>query len=216
MKNLPILFLGIFFTVAFSWSGLILSSQIQYGGLTPTTATLDEDGNPTPGETLFPRMASGQAEQGKLIYIREGCMYCHTQQVRPQGFGADYERGWGPRQTVPRDYILQDRVLLGTMRTGPDLADVGGRPLTRSWHHQHLYNPQITSPGSIMPPFAYLYEVKEIEGAPSPNAVTISPDTEYAPEPGFEVVPTKEAEVLVDYLLSLKVDYELPEAKFTE
>ena len=67
-----------------------------------------------------------------------------------------------------------------------------------------------------MPPFAYLYEVKEIEGAPSPNAVTISPDTEYAPEPGFEVVPTKEAEVLVDYLLSLKVDYELPEAKFTE
>ncbi len=215
MKNLPILFLGIFFTLAFSWAGLILSSQVQYGALEPTTSTLDEDGNPVAGETMFPRAPSGLAQQGKQVYISEGCMYCHSQQVRPQGFGADFERGWGPRQSVPRDYILQERVLLGTMRTGPDLANVGGRALTADWHHQHLYNPQITSPGSVMPPFAYLYEVRRIEGRPSPNALSFPPDSEFAPEEGYEVVPTRQAEALVAYLLSLKIDYELPEAKFT-
>ena len=216
MKNLPVLFCGIFFTLAFSWAGLILSSQVQYGALTPTTATETEEGEPTPGETLNPRAPSGLAQQGKRVYIREGCMYCHSQQVRPQGFGADFERGWGPRQSVPRDYILQERVLLGTMRTGPDLANVGGRPLTEDWHHQHLYNPQITSPGSIMPPYAYLYEVREIDGKPSPDAISIAADSEYAPPEGFEVVPTDDAKTLVAYLLSLKINYELPEAKFTE
>jgi len=216
MKNLPLLFLGIFFTLAFSWAGLILSSQIQYGALTPTTATETEEGLPTPGETLYPRTPSGLAEQGKRVYMREGCMYCHSQQVRPQGFGADFERGWGPRQTVPRDYILQDRVLLGTMRTGPDLANVGGRPLTEDWHHQHLYNPQITSPGSVMPPYAYLYEVRKIDGQPSPDAVNIAANSEYAPPEGYEIVPTEDAKTLVAYLLSLRVDYELPEAKFTQ
>jgi cytochrome c oxidase cbb3-type subunit 2 len=216
MKNLPILFLGIFFTLAFSWAGLILSSQVQYGALEPTTPTLDEEGNPVQGEPVYPRAQSGFAEQGKRVYIREGCMYCHSQQVRPAGFGADFERGWGRRQSVPRDYILQDRVLLGTMRTGPDLANVGGRPLTADWHHQHLYNPQITSPGSVMPPFAYLYEYREIDGEPSPDAVPIPPDSPYAPAEGYEIVPTKDAKALVDYLLSLKIDYELPEAKFTE
>jgi len=215
MKNLPVLFLGIFFTLAFSWAGLILSSQVQYGALEPTTSTLDADGNPVQGETVYPQAPSGFAEQGKKVYISEGCLYCHSQQVRPQGFGADFERGWGPRQSVPRDYILQERVLLGTMRTGPDLANVGGRALTADWHHQHLYNPQITSPGSVMPPFAYLYDVRPIEGKPSPDALTFPPDSEYAPEEGYEVVPTRRAHALVQYLLSLKIDYELPEAKFT-
>ncbi len=216
MKNLPLLFLGIFLTLAFSWCGLIMSSQIQYGDLVPTTPTLDEEGNPVQGENLYPQAASGLAEQGKQIYISEGCMYCHSQQVRPKGFGADFERGWGPRQTVPRDYVLQERVLLGTMRTGPDLANVGARPLTEDWHHQHLYNPQITSPGSVMPPFAYLYEVREIDGEPSPGALSIPPDSPYAPEEGYEIVPTADARALVAYLLSLKINYELPEAKFSE
>lgn len=215
MKNLPILFLGIFFTLAFSWAGLILSSQVQYGALEPTTSTLDADGNPVEGETVFPRASSGLAEQGKKVYISEGCMYCHSQQVRPQGFGADFERGWGPRQSVPRDYILQERVLLGTMRTGPDLANVGGRPLTADWHHQHLYNPQITSPGSVMPPFAYLYEVQEIGSSPSPDALSFPPNSEFGPPEGYEVVPSQKAKALVEYLLSLKINYELPEAKFT-
>lgn len=217
MKNLPLLFLGIFFTLAFSWSGLILSSEIQYGKLLPTTSTLNAEGEPEEGGELFPAASPGIALQGKEVYQNQGCMYCHSQQVRPKGYGADFERGWGPRQTVPRDYILEDRVLLGTMRTGPDLANVGGRALSADWHHQHLYNPQITSPGSVMPPFRYLYRMQEIDPeGPSPDAVDVPADFPYAPPPGYEVVPTDEAKALVAYLLSLRIDYELPEAKFSQ
>lgn len=219
MKNLPLLFCGIFFALAFSFTGLILSSHIQIGGLTQTTETLDENGNLMEGETLYPLKAPGLAQQGKQVYIEMGCIYCHTQQVRRDGFGADFDRGWGPRQTVARDYILQDRVLLGTMRTGPDLANVGGRfanQAGRDWHHVHLYNPQIVSKGSTMPPFAFLYEVREIDGTPSSDALTFPPGSEYAPAEGYEVVPTRRAVALVEYLLSLKINYSLPEARIPE
>lgn len=216
MKNLPLLFCGIFFALAFSFSGLILTSNIQLGSLTRTTETLDEDGNMIEGDPLYPVRPLGLAQQGKQVYIEMGCIYCHTQQIRRQGFGADIDRGWGPRQTVARDYIMQDRVLLGTIRTGPDLANVGGRALTADWHHLHLYNPQATSKGSTMPPFAFLYDVKEIGDLPSANALQFPPDSEFAPKEGYEVVPTARAEALVEYLLSLKVNYSLPEAIIPE
>ena len=109
--------------------------------------------------------------------------------------------------------------MLGTIRTGPDLAHLGGRyagDAGRDWNHIHLYNPQIVSEGSTMPPFAFLYKVQEIENEPSPNALNFPPDSEYAPEPGYEVVPTRRAEALVEYLLSLKIDYSLPEAPIPE
>jgi cytochrome c oxidase cbb3-type subunit 2 len=67
-----------------------------------------------------------------------------------------------------------------------------------------------------MPPFTYLFKVQEIDEKPSPNAISIPATSRYTPEDGFEVVPTAEAKALVAYLLRLKVDYELPEAKFTE
>ncbi len=216
MKNLPTLFLGIFFALAFSWTGLILSSHLFLGDLKSTTATLDEQGNPVEGDPLYPLKLSGIAREGKQIYIDQGCVYCHSQQIRTKGYGADFERGWGERQTVARDYIYQERVMLGTMRTGPDLANVGTRLSSVQWHMQHLYEPQITSPGSIMPPYAYLFEVREIGSRPSPNAVSIPFDSPYAPPEGWEVVPTSRAEALVAYLLSLRVDYELPEIKFSE
>ena len=222
MKNLPLLFCGIFFALAFSFTGLILTSNIQLGSLTRTTETLvpsDADESilvmPT-GEPLFPAMPSGLAQQGKQVYVSMGCMYCHTQQIRRADFGADIDRGWGPRQTVARDYITQGRVLLGTMRTGPDLAHIGGRPLNADWHHLHLYNPQITSEGSTMPPYAFLYETREIVASPSADALQFASGSEYAPEPGYEVVPTRRAKALVEYLLSLKINYSLPEAPILE
>ena len=229
MKNLPLLFCGIFFALAFSFTGLILTSHIQIGSLTQTTQTLeatddlDEKGMPvmvmTEGEPLYPAMPVGLAQQGKEIYISMGCIYCHSQQVRRNEFGADIERGWGPRQTVARDYILQERVLLGTMRTGPDLAHLGGRyagDAGRDWNHLHLYNPQIVSKGSTMPPFAFLYDVRQIADKPSAEALTFPPGSEYAPEAGYEVVPTRRAKALVEYLLSLKINYSLPEAPILE
>ncbi|MFT4901447.1 MAG: cytochrome c oxidase cbb3-type subunit 2 [Lentimonas sp.] len=212
MKNLPLLFCGIFFALAFSFCGIILSSNHQVGSLTRTSETLDENGNSVEGEPLFPRVMPGLAQQGKQVYIEMGCIYCHTQQVRRAGFGGDSERGWGPRASVARDYITQERVLLGTMRTGPDLMNVGGRPLNADWHNLHLYNPQITSEGSNMPPFAFLYDVREIDGSPAADALKFPPNSKYAPEAGYEVVPTRRAKALVEYLLSLKLDYSLPEA----
>ena len=215
MKNIALLFCGILFTIAFSYTGVILASQLQFGSLLQTTAELDEDGKQMEGDPLFPRRESGIALQGKQVYIELGCIYCHSQQIRREGFGGDIDRGWGLRATVARDYIMQDRVLLGTMRTGPDLAHVGGRFAGdggREWHHQHLYNPQLTSKGSIMPPYPFLYELREIEGEPSPEAVKIPADSPYSPKTGYEVIPTRRAVALVEYLLSLKVDYSLPEA----
>lgn len=250
MKNLPMLFLGIFFTLAFSWTGLILSSQVPFrsgesawGRLSPTTERLihpqteepiagvvvdveREDGRTVrmeglrmPGEPLFPQAPVGLAESGKAVYISMGCMYCHSQQVRHQGFGNDIERGWGLRGSVPRDYILQDRVLLGTMRTGPDLASVGTRFTGEGgidWHHSHLWDPQITSPGSIMPPYRFLYRVISEEEAGDQYRVRIPSDHPQAPPAGYVVVPRPEAHALVAYLLSLRIDYSLPEAPIVE
>jgi cytochrome c oxidase cbb3-type subunit 2 len=203
MNNGPLLFLGIFFTIAFSWTGIVLTNQIQFGNLQPYFV---EDENRS-----YPEPIPGQAAQGKLVYQELGCIYCHSQQVRRPGFGADDKRGWGDRQSVARDYIRQERVLLGTMRTGPDLKNVGARPLNADWHYKHLLDPQLTSPGSIMPPYPFLFETRRIVGEPSPKAIRDLPPTHAAPA-GYEIVPTARGEALVAYLLSLKHQYDYPEA----
>jgi cytochrome c oxidase cbb3-type subunit II len=215
MKNLPTIFLGVFLTLAASWTGLIYMGNLQLGGLEPTSAEVDPTTKaPIPGEQLHPVPLSGIAKQGKQVYIDQGCLYCHSQQVRRKSFGADYARGWGDRQSVPRDYIWQERVLLGTMRTGPDLKSVGTRLSDPQWHYLHLYNPQITSPGSIMPPFRYLFEVRPIkDGVPSADALRLPPAFAHEIPEGHELLPTPRARALVQYLMELRLDYDLPEMK---
>jgi cytochrome c oxidase cbb3-type subunit 2 len=203
MNRAPLIFLGIFFTVAFSWTGIILTNQLTYGKLQPV---VDEADNKS-----YPEALPGLAAQGKLVYQDLGCLYCHSQQVRRPGFGADDKRGWGDRQSVARDYIREGRVLLGTMRTGPDLRNIGARQDSRNWHMLHLYDPQITSKGSIMAPFAFLFEKRKIVGQPSPKALGLPPP--YTPERGYEVVPTQRAEALVAYLQNLKDTYAYPETR---
>lgn len=208
MKSLPLLLLGIFLTVASSFTGLVLSGQLQIGNLKPIA---NEE-----GEDPYPREVVGVAEQGKEVYLSSGCIYCHSQQVRRKGFGADFERGWGDRQTVARDYILQKRLVLGTMRTGPDLFNSGQRQPVPDWHYLHLYDPQITSKGSVMPPFKFLFNHQKIQNSPSPDALKFPTDYKSAPKEGYEIVPSERCKQLVAYLLSLKLDYELPEAKFSQ
>ncbi|MGC9450489.1 MAG: cbb3-type cytochrome c oxidase subunit II [Oceanipulchritudo sp.] len=233
MKSLPILFLGIFFTLAFSWTGIVLTTHIQMKDLSPATPDLvNEQGEPiagptykadgqvlmgenTPGMEAWPKALVGEAQRGKLVYQQMGCLYCHSQQVRRQGFGADFERGWGNRQSVARDYIETERVMLGTMRTGPDLANVGLR-YSELWQYQHLYNPQITSPGSTMPPYPFLFEVQKISETRGPAPDAIELPGEFHPGEGHELVPTQRARDLVAYLMNLQQDYELPEMKFTQ
>jgi len=203
MNRAPLVFLGIFFTIAFSWTGIVLTNQITYGSLTPYKDQSDEQ--------FYPSAAPGLAARGKLVYQDLGCLYCHSQQVRRPGFGTDDLRGWGDRQSVARDYIREGRVLLGTSRTGPDLFNIGARQGDPDWHYKHLYEPPITSPGSIMPPFKFLFETRKIVGQPSPKALQLP--APYTAKPGYEIVPTPRAQALVAYLLSLKHDYVYPEAR---
>jgi cytochrome c oxidase cbb3-type subunit 2 len=111
---------------------------------------------------------------------------------------------------VARDYMRENPAFLGTMRTGPDLTNIGARQPSEMWHHQHLYQPGTVSPGSIMPSYKYLYRTQKIEGQRSAEAIDLLPPE--TPPDGYEVVPTYEAEALVAYLLSLNRNYPLPEA----
>lgn len=221
MKNLPLIFCGVFATIAFSWGGLILTSQIQYGHLKPIEV----------GDISIPSRSpqGGPASAGKDEYIKLGCIYCHTQQVRPAELfrkgdeekieRGDIARGWAPRHTVARDYITQERVVLGTMRTGPDLANVGAR-LAPDWHYRHFLDPQLTSPGSNMPPFAFLFEKVDVtDGRPVPaKAIQLSAKerAERGIGENIHFVPTKRLENLVAYLMSLKIEGSLPEAEIKE
>ena len=202
MNKMPVIIIGAFFTFLTSWIGLVAYPSLQLGRFTPFTAEDTGDINPPP--------LSGMAVMGQRVYASSGCVYCHSQQVRQVGYGSDLERGWGARPTVARDYMRENPAFLGTMRTGPDLTNIGARQPSAMWHHQHLYQPTVVSPGSIMPSYRYLYRLRKIEGQRSANAIDLlPPDT--APD-GYEIVPTYEAEALVAYLLSLNRNYPLPEA----
>lgn len=139
--------------------------------------------------------------KGRQTYIENGCIYCHSQQVRDPVAGADKHFGWG-RASLPSDYIYDKPHLLGTMRTGPDLSNIGSRQPSRDWHHLHLYDPRSLVPWSIMPGFSFFYEVVTSAESPKDRAVRM---------PGKEnlwLVPSDEAEHLVDYMMSLKRDRE--------
>ncbi|HEX2913927.1 MAG TPA: cbb3-type cytochrome c oxidase subunit II [Chloroflexia bacterium] len=93
-------------------------------------------------------------EEGRQIYMGNGCVYCHTQYVRPQDWTA---AGGGKALRVAQagDYVFQKTMLLGTERTGPDLSQEGGvHP--DDWHRAHFKNPRYVSPNSIMPQFSFL------------------------------------------------------------
>lgn len=89
--------------------------------------------------------------EGRDIYIREGCVGCHSQMVRP--FRSEVER-YG-EYSKGGEYVYDRPFLWGSKRTGPDLLRVGGKYLD-NWHFNHMYDPQSTSSGSIMPAYQWL------------------------------------------------------------
>lgn len=145
---------------------------------------------------------TAEQREGLQVYVSEGCVYCHTQQVRP--LPQDTSR-YG-RASAPGDYARleptgpwrQTPSVLGTERTGPDLSNVGARQPGATWHHIHLYQPRALVEGSVMPAYPWLYEVK---ARPDSGDVVVPVPGEHAPGEG-KVVATEEAEVLVAYLLS--------------
>lgn len=140
--------------------------------------------------------------RGRASYIANGCVYCHSQQPRSESFAPDAKRGWG-RASVPGDYYYDKPHLLGSMRTGPDLLNIGVRQPSKDWHLGHLYQPRAYVPGSIMPSYPYLFDIKD-KVEPGEDAIKLPPG--YTP-PGKVVVPTPEVLDLVRYLQALKRDY---------
>lgn len=93
--------------------------------------------------------------EGRDIYIREGCVSCHSQMVRP--FRSETER-YG-EYSKAGEYVYDHPFLWGSKRTGPDLHRVGGK-YNDNWHFNHMYDPQSTSQGSLMPAYKWLIRNK--------------------------------------------------------
>ncbi len=151
--------------------------------------------------------------RGRATYVSMGCATCHSQQPRPAAMGPDALRGWG-RAAVPSDYVYDAPHLLGTSRTGPDLFNIGARQPSIDWHLAHLYQPRAVVPGSVMPAFPYLF--RTVDHAAAGDTVVKLPPA-FAPGHG-QVVATREALDLVDYLRSLDHTYpvEAPADKHEE
>jgi len=202
------IFIGFLLTFLSSWVGLVL---LPVWGL----GNFEQVPDPETGEMIPPKLTSLE-QRGRDLYIANGCAYCHSQQVHPSRARTDVERGWGKRRTVAHDYMNHGKAQMGTMRTGPDLANIGVRNPSDTWQLMHLYDPQITSPGSIMPPFRFLFKEQKIgpEG-PSPSALALT--DKFAPPEGSEVIPTDDALAIVAYLKSLKLsEYNVPNAAAAE
>ncbi len=207
---------------ALSTYALVIVPQRQIGGLQPQFT--EDEGKIT---DIYPIENRGIVEKGRAVYQSEGCVYCHSQQVRDVQYGTDLERGWGERRTVARDYIFEQPPFLGSTRIGPDLANVGSakwrneplgedpafKPAKRDakWQLLHLYAPQTVVKESNMPPYRYLFEKRKISGQKSADALALTGGD--APETGFEIIPKTEAKALVGYLLSLDRSHPVAEVK---
>jgi len=124
---------------------------VLWGGLAEIVPLFFQNSTTVPVDGLKPYTAL-QLE-GRDIYIREGCVGCHSQMIRP--FRAETER-YG-HYSVAGEFIYDRPFLWGSKRTGPDLQRVGGR-YSDDWHRVHLTNPRDVVPESIMPSYPWLGE----------------------------------------------------------
>lgn len=187
----PFVFIGVFCTMIISWATFVFGPQVQLGGVQPELTV--------PNGDTYPIYRTGAEKRGLDVYRANNCAACHTQQVRPNGLGPDLMRGWGMRQrySVAEDYMYDYPVMLGTQRVGPDLANAGAR-LDQKSILLHLYNPRSVAPGSVMPPYPYLFKKQKIDRTPSADALPIST------EAGYEIVPTSDGQALASYVASLR------------
>lgn len=148
---------------------------------------------------------SEEATLGKQSFIANGCVACHTQQVR----NIEMDKIWGERPGIAADYagiIRTDfwrntATLMGTERTGPDLTNIGKRQPAQAWNLLHLYQPRAVVAKSIMPAYPWLFEIKNEVG--KDDIEVIVPD-DFRKGISGKIIATKEALNLVAYLQSLK------------
>lgn len=187
MKSEIKLLSGAMATLAVSVSALVVLPYLQV-----------HDVAPLPGLKPY----TSAELRGREVYIANGCVYCHSQQPRAKAFAPDFSRGWG-RATVAGDYAYDKPHLLGTMRTGPDLMNIGVRQPGEQWHLGHLYQPRAYTPGSIMPSYPFLFEAK---AKADQDDVIVNLPPGYAPA-GHVVVARPQVVDLVKYLQSLDRSY---------
>ncbi|MDL5514908.1 cbb3-type cytochrome c oxidase subunit II [Arenibacter sp. M-2] len=167
---------------------------------------------PLPNQPLL----TEQEREGLHIYIREGCVACHTQQVR----NIEMDNVWGNRPSIPSDYYYskermdfwrQSPSLLGSERTGPDLTNIGVRQSSKDWHLLHLYNPRTVVGESVMPSYPWLFKIIDTNSVKEGDVVINLPEM-FATTSGTTVIAKKEVLQLVAYLQSLK-QLELPDGE---
>lgn len=156
---------------------------------------------------------SEEAILGKRSFISNGCVACHTQQVR----NVDMDKVWGKRPGIAADYAGITRTdfwrntatLMGTERTGPDLTNIGTRQPSMAWNLLHLYQPRAVVEKSIMPAHPWLFEVKNEVGE---NEVEVTVPDRYRKGIDGKIIATQEVLNLVAYLQSMK-QTPLPDGK---
>jgi cytochrome c oxidase cbb3-type subunit 2 len=185
---------------------LFLTAFVLFAALTLLVAILpainnQNNNSPLPGAEQL----SDEARAGKAVYVANGCVSCHTQQVR----NVEMDKVWGTRPSMAADYADLHRTdfwrntatVMGTERTGPDLANIGSRQPSPEWHLLHLFQPRAVVGQSIMPAYPWLFDVKN-ERQPGEVEITV-PDA-YLSHTQGRIVATKEALQLVAYLQTLK------------
>ena len=183
-------------------------------GLTVFVAILPAINNqnnnaPLPGAVPL----SDEEMAGKQSFIANGCVACHTQQVR----NVDMDKMWGTRPGVAADYANNKRLdflrntatLMGTERTGPDLTNIGSRQPSMAWNLLHLYQPRAVVEQSIMPAYPWLFEEKKTL---EKGDLEVNVPDKFRKGVKGKIVATQEALQLVAYLQSLK-QVPLPDGK---
>ena len=175
---------------------------------------------PPDGVTTVPESVA----RGRKTYLSQGCVQCHTQQVRSDNRLAKDEDGRYPvlavdarfgRASRPEDYADEDPPLLGSERTGPDLQNVGERLPSPDWHYTHLYDPRSVVPDSIMPRYTWLFRGRDDHQSGDrrvlmPSTLKTRAESDPAKRGNLQVWATPEAIDLVDYLLWLKASNRTP------
>lgn len=203
MNHPFILLIGAILSIGISWNALIIGPQKHFGKLTA------QDG--------YPPALNGEQKQGRAVYVSAGCAKCHTQQVRFFSEDAEY----GARFSAANDYLGQDKPLLGTVRIGPDLSNLGNNGnyagdegklnlFKTLFHAKNSPSLKESALAGLMPRHTFLFDQVDVS---SPSVVS-GPYASLAADLGKSArlpdgqgyVPSAQAEVLAKYLLSLKLD----------
>jgi cytochrome c oxidase cbb3-type subunit 2 len=204
-----------------AWLAIVIVPYFKMRAIEPAAI---EEGEGT-GAVFIPKRA-GRIADGAEVYAENGCYQCHTQLVRPTyagndmfrpdwgGIAADEDRGDTRRETNAFDFGGEKFAQIGVTRIGPDLSNLGRRVEAiyakgldpEQWIYRHLYNPrwEPIHRDSSCPSVSFLFDVRELKGNPSDEALP------FPVGEGMEITPKPEARALASYLLSLKKDQSVP------